>query len=49
MGQPPPWRRLYDTAERAVAPRLESVVRTERFARGTAFGQAGRRPMHGRR
>ena len=37
MGQPPSWRRLYDTAERAVAPRLESVVRTERFARGTAW------------
>ena len=37
MVQPPLWRRLYDTAERAVAPRLESVVRSEYFARGTAL------------
>ncbi len=37
MAQPPLWRRLYDTAERAVAPRLESVVRTEHFARGAAL------------
>jgi hypothetical protein len=37
MAQPPLWRRLYDTAERVVAPRLESVVRTEHYARGTAL------------
>ena len=37
MTQPPLWRRLYDTAERAVAPRLESLVRTEHFARGAAL------------
>ena len=37
MAQSPLWRRLYDTAERAVAPRLESVVRTEHFARGAAM------------
>jgi hypothetical protein len=37
MAQAPLWRRLYDTAERTVAPRLESVVRTEHFARGAAF------------
>jgi len=37
MAQPPLWRRLYDTAERAVAPHLESVVRSEHFARGTAL------------
>jgi hypothetical protein len=37
MAQPPLWRRLYDTAERTVAPRLESVVRTEHFARGAAL------------
>jgi hypothetical protein len=36
MGQPL-WRRLYDTAERAVAPRLESAVRTGCFAKGTAL------------
>jgi hypothetical protein len=40
MAQPPLWRRLYDTTERAVAPRLESGVRTEHFARGAAL--AGR-------
>ena len=40
MAQPPLWRRLYDTAERAVAPRLESVVRSEHFSRGAAL--AGR-------
>jgi len=34
---PPLWRRLYDTAERAVAPRLETLVRTKHFARGTAL------------
>jgi hypothetical protein len=33
----PLWRRLYDIAERAVAPRVESVVRTEHFARGAAL------------
>jgi hypothetical protein len=33
----PLWRRLYDTAERAASPRLESVVRTEHFARGAAL------------
>ena len=33
----PLWRRLYDTGERAVAPRLESAVRTECFAKGTAL------------
>jgi hypothetical protein len=38
--QPPLWRRLYDTAEGVAAPRLEAVVRTERFARATAL--AGR-------
>jgi hypothetical protein len=38
MASPPPlWRRLYDTAERAVAPRLETLVRTKYFARGTAL------------
>jgi hypothetical protein len=35
--RPPLWRRLYDTAEHAVAPCLESVVRTEHFARGAAL------------
>jgi len=37
MAQSPLWRRLYDTAERAVRPRMETVVRTEHFARGAAL------------
>ena len=37
MAQSPLWRRLYDNAERTVAPRLESVVQTEHFARATAL------------
>ena len=38
MAPPPPlWRRLYDSVERAVAPPLDSLVRSERFARGMAL------------
>jgi len=37
MEQPPLWRRLYDSAERTVGPRLEALVRTEHFARGAAL------------
>ena len=37
MAQSPLWRRLYDNAERTVAPRLESVVQTEHFARASAL------------
>jgi hypothetical protein len=38
MASPPPlWRRLYDSIERAVAPPLDSLVRSERFARGMAL------------
>jgi hypothetical protein len=33
---PPLWRQLYDSVERTVARPLESLVRTERFARGAA-------------
>lgn len=38
MPSPPPplWRRLYDTADRAVTPHLESLVRTEHFSRAAA-------------
>ena len=31
------WRRVFDTAEHAVTPRLEALVRTEEFSRGAAF------------
>ena len=38
MAPPPPlWRRLYDSVERAVALPLDSLVRSERFARGMAL------------
>src|SRR3954447_14458582 len=36
MSTPPRWRQAFDTAERAVAPRAESLVRTPGFALGTA-------------
>jgi hypothetical protein len=34
--QPALWRRAFDAAERAVAPTLESLVRTEEYARVAA-------------
>jgi hypothetical protein len=34
---PPLWRQAFDVAERAVAPRAESLVRTEHFALGVAL------------
>jgi hypothetical protein len=38
MAPPRPlWRRAFDRAERAVTPRLESLVRTDHFARGVAY------------
>ncbi|WP_091928829.1 hypothetical protein [Blastococcus sp. DSM 46786] len=33
----PLWRQAFDAAERAVAPRAESLVRTEHFALGAAL------------
>lgn len=36
MTDKPGWRRAYDTAERAVAPRAETLVRSGEFARVTA-------------
>jgi hypothetical protein len=36
MSTPPLWRQLYDTAERAVAPRAENLVRTPGFSLGVA-------------
>jgi hypothetical protein len=37
MSTPPRWRQAFDTAERAVAPRAESLVRTPGFALGAAL------------
>jgi hypothetical protein len=36
MSDAPRWRQAFDTAERAVAPRAESLVRTPGFALGAA-------------
>ena len=47
MGSPPLWRQAFDVAERAVAPPLESLVRTNQFARGAAL--AARTQSFGRR
>jgi len=45
------WRQAFDLAERAVAPRLESLVRTNQFARGAALAAKtqsfGRRQANG--
>jgi hypothetical protein len=39
MAEPPAlWRQAFDAAEKFVAPRLESVVRTDQFAQATALG-----------
>jgi hypothetical protein len=37
MSTPPRWRQLFDTAERAVAPRAETLVRTSSFAVGVGL------------
>ena len=39
-GAEPPalWRQAFDAAEKFVAPRLESVVRTDQFAQASALG-----------
>jgi len=37
MASAPLWRQAFDVAERAVAPPLESLVRTNQFARGAAL------------
>jgi hypothetical protein len=36
MTDTPRWRKTYDTAERALAPRAEALVRSGEFARVTA-------------
>ncbi len=38
MSRPPLWHRMYERAERAVAPRLEAGVRTGMFASALAMG-----------
>jgi len=47
MASPPLWRQAFDVAERTVAPPLESLVRTNQFARGAAL--AARTQSFGRR
>jgi len=47
MTDKPVWRRAYDIAERAVAPRAETLVRSSEFARVTA-AVAGLRHTVGR-
>jgi hypothetical protein len=37
VSPPPLWRQAFDVAERAVAPRAESLVRTPSFAVGAAL------------
>jgi hypothetical protein len=48
MARAPGWRRVYDSAERAVAPHADALVRSEEFARATA-GLLGVRRELGRR
>ena len=48
MTDKPGWRRTYDTAERAVAPRAEALVRSSEFARVTSAVVGVRRAV-GRR
>jgi hypothetical protein len=38
VSRPPLWHRMYERAERAVAPRLEAGVRTGMFASALAMG-----------
>lgn len=43
MAQPPPlWRQLYDRVEHTVAPPLDSLVRSEHFARAVALAEWAR-------
>ena len=42
MSTPPRWRQLFDTAERAVAPRAETLVRTPSFALGAGLVRRAR-------
>ena len=37
MSTPPRWRQAFDTAEKAVAPRAENIVRTPAFSLGAAL------------
>jgi hypothetical protein len=48
MTDTPAWRRTYDTAERALAPRAEALVRSGEFAKVTA-AVVGVRRVVGRR
>jgi hypothetical protein len=48
MTDKPGWRRTYDTAERAVAPRAEALVRTREFAVATTAVAGIRRAVGSR-
>jgi hypothetical protein len=39
MSTPPRWRQAFDTAERAVTPRAEQLVRTPAFSLGAALAR----------
>ncbi len=45
MTDQPGWRRTYDSAERAVAPRAEALVRSGEFAKVTAVVVGARRAV----
>ena len=49
MSRPPLWRQMYDRVERAVAPRLEAAVRTDRFASALAAVTKARAELDRRR
>lgn len=42
------WRRAFDTAERAVGPRLEEMVRTEQFAEAVGVASRARQELERR-
>jgi hypothetical protein len=45
MTEKPQWRKSYDAAERAVAPRAEALVRSGKFATVTAAISGARRAV----
>ena len=49
VSRPPLWRQMYDRVERAVAPRLEAAVRTDRFASALAAAAKARADLDRRR
>jgi hypothetical protein len=47
MSTPPLWRQVFDTAERAVAPRAESLVRTPAFHVGVSLARRAQGVVRG--